>query len=239
VNRRQVIAGLGTGELGEIARPKPQGATMQGGIFLRAWTVLGLISLSGAALAQQSTPSAEHYVAPPVGSTWINARLDTGSFGSTGVQLPMTRGERIWQGAQVITFETPESTLLTSRSGDYLAQIKDEKLLISWDPPYNVDWPLEVGKFSKKSYRMTVHTANRTVLYDLEQRVEAYEDVTTPAGTFKAFRISSNDTLGNENIDWLSVELGIFVKRSLRRTAKHAQGPGSRELEVISLDIKK
>jgi hypothetical protein len=149
----------------------------------------------------------------------------------------MTRGERIWQGARVITFETSENTLLASPAGAFIAQVRGENVLVSWDPPYNLDWPLQVGKLSMKSYRMTLPSANRTVSYDVVQKVEAYESVTTPAGTFKAFRVSSIDTLGNENIDWISTDLGIFVKRSLRRTAKHAQGPGTRDLEVVSISL--
>jgi hypothetical protein len=203
-----------------------------------AWSVGLVLTLSSSGCAL-TTPEAERYVAPPPGSTWVNARVDTGSYGSSSIQLPMTRGERIWQGAQVITFETPENTLLASPAGDFIAQVKGDNILVSWDPPYNVDWPLHVGKTSKKSYRMTIHSANRTVSYEVEQKVEAYESVTTPAGTFKAFRVSSSDTLGNENTDWISTDLGIFVKRSLRRTAKHAQGPGTRDMEVVSISLKK
>ncbi len=87
--------------------------------------------------------------------------------------------------------------------------------------------------------RITLHSANRTVSYELVQKVEAYESATTPAGTFKAFRVSSSDTLGNENVDWISTELGIFVKRSFRRTEKHAQGPGTRDMQVISISMTK
>ena len=147
------------------------------------WSICLLVALASSGCAL-TTPKAERYAAPPLGSTWVIARVDTGSYGSSSIQLPMTRGERIWQGAQVITFETPENTLIASPAGDFVAQVKDEKVLVSWDPPYNLDWPLQIGKASKKSYRMTIHAANRTVSYEVEQKVEAYESVTTPAGTF-------------------------------------------------------
>ena len=203
--------------------------------LVRSAGLLVALTLSSCATAP---PRADRYVAPPAGSTWVNARVDTGSYGSSSTQLPMTRGEQVWQGIRVITFETPENTLLASPSGDYIAQVKDDKILVSWEPPLNLDWPLRVGKTSKRSYRMTLHTANRTVSYELEQKVEAYESVTTPAGTFNVFRVTSSDTLGNENIDWISTELGIFVKRSLRRTARHAQGPGTREMQIVSISMK-
>lgn len=199
---------------------------------------IGLLLALGASGCALTTPQAERYVAPPSGSSWVNARVDTGSYGSSSTQLPMTRGSRSWQGAQVITFETPENTLLASPAGDYIVQVQGETVLVSWDPPYNLDWPLRVGKTSKKSYRMTIHSANRTISYEVEQKVEAYESITTPAGTFKVFRVFSSDTLGNENTDWISTDLGIFVKRSFKRTAKHVQGPGTRDMEVVSISLK-
>ena len=152
-----------------------------------AWNTGLLVALASSGCATVP-PRAERYVAPPSGSTWVNARVDTGSYGSSSTQLSMTRGERVWQGSDVITFETAEITLLTSPALDYIAQVKDDKVLVSWEPPYNLDWPLQVGKTSQRSYRMTVHPANRTVSYELVQKVEAYESVTTPAGTFKVFR---------------------------------------------------
>ena len=59
-----------------------------------------------------------------------------------------------------------------------------------------------------------------------------------PAGTFKAFRVRTIDDAGNDNVQWFSPDLGIFIKQSLKRTAKHAQGPGTREIELISQKIR-
>lgn len=67
--------------------------------------VLALGSLPGCA---SLTPRAERYVPPPIGATWVTARRDSGSYGSGSVQRPGKRGERTWQGTQMITFEGPE-----------------------------------------------------------------------------------------------------------------------------------
>src|SRR5947207_8134634 len=128
-----------------------------------AWNTGLLVALASSGCATVPPP-AERYVAPPSGSTWVNARVDTGSYGSSSTQLSMTRGERVWQGSDVITFETAEITLLTSPALDYIAQVKDDKVLVSWEPPYNLDWPLQVGKTSKRSYRMTVHAESNGFL---------------------------------------------------------------------------
>ncbi len=185
-------------------------------------------------------PKAERYVAPPLGSTWVQARRDSGSFGSGNVQVSSRRGERMWQGQPVITFESPESAILAaSDSGNWLGIVSGDKPLVTWEPGLGWDWPLEVGKTWTHNHRMTIHARNQTIPYQLTQKVEAYEDVTVPAGTFKAFKISTSSNLGDENVTWFSPELGIYVKQINTRTAKNAAGPGKREIEVVSHTIKK
>lgn len=204
--------------------------------FASAGLALALVSGGCAALME---PKAERYVAPPVGATWVTARSDTGSYGSTSVQVTGKRGERMWQGKQVIAFETPELTTLALPNGGWVSQVRGDTPVVTWDPPANWDWPLEVGKTWTKKYRLTIHATKQTIPYEVTQKVEAYEDVTVPAGTFKAFKVTSSDTLGNENVIWFSPELGIFVKTSLRRTATHSAGPGTRETQLVSHTIKK
>jgi hypothetical protein len=201
---------------------------------------------AGLALAMVSggcammAPKAERYVAPPLGSTWVTARRDSGSFGSGNVQVSSKRGERMWQGQQVITFESPGSAILAaSDSGNWLGIVSGDKPLITWEPGMTWDWPLEVGKTWTHNHRMTIHARNQTIPYQLTQKVEAYEDVTVPAGTFKAFKISTYSNLGEENLNWYSPELGIYVKYIYTRTAKNAAGPGRRESEMVSQTIKK
>jgi hypothetical protein len=104
---------------------------------------------------------------------------------------------------------------------------------LSWE------WPIEVGKTWTKKYTITIHATKQTIPFEVRQKVEAYEDVTVPAGTFKAFKVVTSDTLGSENINWFSPELGIFVKTTLRRTAKHPAGAGTRETELVSQTIRK
>ena len=57
--------------------------------------------------------------------------------------------------------------------------------------------------------------------------------------TFKAFKISWSESIGNENVYWLSPELGITVKSILTRTEKWPNGPGRRENQLVSQNISK
>jgi hypothetical protein len=184
-------------------------------------------------------PKAERFVAAPIGSTWVQAQSNSGSYGSANVQTQITRGERMWQGQQVMTYAGPQSAILAEPNGNWVGVVSGDKPVMTWDPPFAWDWPLEVGKTWTKNYRVTIHATNQTIPFQQTQKVEAYEDVTVPAGTFKAFKISTSDTLGNENLNWFSPELGIFVKSINTRTAKHAAGPGRQETEIVSQTIKK
>jgi len=181
-------------------------------------------------------PKAERYVAPPVGTTWERSQTDTGSYGSGNARLTSRRGEGTWQGQSIITFEGAAGGLAVyaQPNGAWLGLFKSGAPVVTFDPPQSYQFPLEVGKTWSREQRMTLFPARRTVSYSLTQKVETYEDVTVPGGTFKAFKISTVNTLGEEGLTWFSPELGIFIKQSLKRTAKHAQGPGTREVELLS-----
>lgn len=184
-------------------------------------------------------PKAEKYVAPPVGSTWVQAQSNTGSYGTGTVQVPFKRGERMWEGKLMQANESPQQVILAASDGGWAVVLSPEgKPLISYDPPLAYDYPLVVGKTWTKSYRMTVIPKNQVIPFDATYKVEAYEDVTVPAGTFKAFKISFTST-GSQDMYWFVPELGVFAKQSLRRTDKSGYGPGTREVELVSQSIKK
>lgn len=209
------------------------------GLMLKLAAAGSVASLLAGGCAMM-TPRAETYVAPPLGSTWVSMRRDSGSYGSSAVQVAGKRGERMWQGRQAVTFEGPDATIVAlPEGGRWVGMFKGDTPLITWDPPVGWEWPLEVGKTWTRSHTVTMHAAKRTMPFQSTQKVEAYEEVTVPAGTFKTFKVSTVDTLGNENVAWFSPALGIFVKQSLRRTAKHAAGPGSRDTELVSQTISR
>ena len=211
-------------------------------MFALAGTAIAATLLASCATAP---PKASGYVAPPVGSTLTIVQRNTGSYLAQmkvgEVQLPMTRGERTWEGKQVITFSSPQGTLLEAPepSGAWIAIVgPGDAVLVKWDPPLAFSWPLEVGKTWSGSYRATYGTS-QPVLFDTTCNVSAYEDVTVPAGTFKVFRIVCTHSTGQEDTFWYSHELGINIKTTSIRSASHRFGPGTQEQELISLNIKK
>jgi len=200
-------------------------------------------SLAAALVAGGCTmmePKVESYVAPPLGATWTHERRDTGSFGSATEQVTFKWAERTWEGKLMGAIESPQHVVLVTSNGGWAAILSPNgRPLLSFDPPLSYDYPLVVGKTWTKSYKATVHAARRVMSFDTKYKVEAYEDVTVPAGTFKAFRITSSSTNGTEETQWLAPELHIWVKRSQRRTAKFTGGAGTREQSLVSESIKK
>ena len=194
---------------------------------------LGLAMLLAAALSVTgcaSAPRAERYVAPVVGTTWTYQHQDSGSYGNGTSEAPGRFARRTWDGREVMVFEGPQSSIVAQADGSWIAFVgNDGKATVSWDPPTPWDWPLEAGKNWKRQYKLKFHAQNREAPVENSYVVEAYEEVTVPAGTFKTFRVRSSDTLGNNNVVWYSPELGLFAKQVLQRTEKHPQGPGRRE----------
>jgi len=181
-------------------------------------------------------PRAEKYPQPLAGTTWTTMYRDTGSYGSgssqlTGRHLP----NRMWQGREVHAFEfAGMTTLMTQGNANYIVQLRGDTPVFTWDPPAGWEWPLEVGKTWTKKTRLTLHTAKRASDFEYTNMVEAYEEVTVPAGTFKTFRVRAVTSLGDENVMWFSQDAGIFIKQSLRRNARHPAGAGTREAELVS-----
>jgi hypothetical protein len=204
---------------------------------------LATASLAAALVAggcSMMEPKAERYVAPPLGSTWIQAQRNTGSYGTGPVQVSFKKAERLWEGKVIASLVSPQQAILVAADGAWVAIVSpDDKPILSFDPPFGYDWPLTVGKTWTKSYKMTVHATKRIIPFDVTFKVEAYEDVTVPAGTFKVFKISQVIPGASEETYWLAPELGLFVKQSLRRTDKSGYGPGTREVELVSQTIKK
>jgi hypothetical protein len=187
-----------------------------------------------------TAPKAERYVTPSVGSTFTWANINTGSFGSGTTQSTSKLAERMWEGKRVTAFVGSGGVLLCNADGTWPAILgADDKPILSYNPPIGYDWPLEVGKTWTKSYRVTIHPKNQTIPFDHTSKVEAYEDVTVPAGTFKVFKVSSSNTIGAENVQWFSPELGLFVKQIQKRSANSPFGPGTRNDELVSYTIAK
>jgi hypothetical protein len=206
--------------------------------WVAAAGVATLMLASGCAML---APKMETYKPPPVGATSTDSEVNTGSYGSGTSRITYTRGERVWQGRPVIAFQSQTGTTLVDPvTGRFIAALApNDAVAVTWDPPFGLGFPIEVGKTSVSRHRVDNRVTGRAVDFEATWKVEAYEDVTVPAGTFKVYRIRYSDTLGNADTYWSSPDLGIFVKTSRKRSASHSQGAGTREIELVAQTIRK
>jgi hypothetical protein len=181
-------------------------------------------------------PNSVSYVAAPTGTAWIGQYTNSGSFGSGTARVPTRAGERMWEGQRVLTHESAAGTMMTRPSDNmrigFLGPDGKPQFLLS--PPVGPVYPLVPGKTWTSSTLMTVYPQGATVPVESEWKVHDFEQVTVPAGTFRALRVSLVDRVRgvawNDDTYWLSPDLHTAVKVIQRRVATHPLGAGTREV---------
>jgi hypothetical protein len=207
------------------------------------FSVVIVLAASSPATSQTDASKLESRKFPPTGSTWISRVTTTGSFGSaTGEFKLEALGDVDWEGRRVFGFygggvHSYYDSFDAQRR--LLAVVRDGKPLETFDPYEAVyDWPLSVGKSWVSAFRTKYHHRNETVDFKLDFRVEAFEEITTPAGALRTFRVLRSSPNGRFVV-WFAPELGIEVKHDWERFSTHPIGPGTRQMELLSYTIKK
>jgi len=213
--------------------------------FLRALGFAGLLAATfAAAQPPPGAPRADSPIFVPAGSSWVEAVRESGSLGSVNEQhVTIARGEQTWQGRKVHAYEKKGVTTLREfPTWNVVARVRGTAPFESFEPPsHGWRWPIWVGKSWSEDFRFTsINAYQREQTFDVRGwwKVEAYEDIKVPAGTFKVFRMRYLDPT-NEELTWWSPDLGIVVKHWRRRLVNSPWGPGMRETELVSFEIKK
>lgn len=120
-----------------------------------------------------------------------------------------------------------------------VAQVQRGAEVFEFSPPLDLPWPLEVGK-SGQTWAIWRGDARSPagpsgVRGFSAWAVQAYEDVETVAGTFKAFRISISQSAmhyggTNEIQIWYAPDAKQFVK------ARASEGIGALNFQVVAVD---
>ncbi|MDE2613806.1 MAG: hypothetical protein KGL78_10230 [Burkholderiales bacterium] len=203
-----------------------------------AAALIGMVGLAGCA---SGTPRAERYVPPAMGASWSYRITSTGSFGSGSADVPMRVSQTEWQGRRLLRFENPSgATLQDDRVGVVAVLDRNGRAVMSYEPALTYRWPLEVGRSWTEELVLRV-TSGSGAVQDLPMktnwRVEAYEDVTVPAGTFKAWRVVMEDNFGFRQTTWSVPDtMGVFARRLSERGPNHPQGgAGTQLMELLSV----
>jgi hypothetical protein len=182
-------------------------------------------------------PKADQYIPPPMGSTWVWNVTSSGSYGQ-GKAVPVTM--RVtpveWEGKALLKFESASGGVLQDRNVGVVAALDPAgRAVMRYDPPLSYEWPLEVGRTWTQQHTLTVASGQKFPMTST-WKVEAYEDVTVPAGTFKAFRLSMADSFGFKQTTWsVPTSMGVFAKRINARPPGHPQGEGTQLFELASV----
>jgi hypothetical protein len=188
------------------------------------------------------TPRLEKLSRPAAGSSWVIDHKASGSYGSgSGTSTIRSEGDQDFQGRKYWTYSVDGSDLSHyDAEGRTVGRTVNGAVRETSDPGFqSFAWPLHVGRSWVHSFRFTDHAAGRS--FDVVRfwsKVEAYEDVATPAGTFKAFRIV-HDNQSVQLTNWWSPDLALVVKSKAERKSTYYAGAGTRETELKSLDLKK
>lgn len=111
------------------------------------------------------------------------------------------------------------------------------------DQPHNgrFAWPLHVGKKWRAQSRWVDHVVQPdwSGKYWADFEVQAYEEVTVPAGQYMAFKVANVGSTSNDYYEtiWYSPDLGATVKILFGREAQNGYGPLEGVWELVSVEL--
>lgn len=209
------------------------------------WALVGVvvIGLGACSGRRPSTPRSAVVDAPLIrpGSTWTYRVTDSAQPAPSTLTLTFQK-EDVYKGAGVLAFAAGPETLFYDRDLNFVAVIRDGKVLREASPSYrSFDFPFYVGKewwaiFTFQDYVRTLSWVPVEVFW----KVAEYDQVKVPAGEFRAFRLTSNPSTnwGLEEDVWYSPEVKQFVKRVGERTAAHYLGKGKETWELTQFTLR-
>jgi len=200
--------------------------------------IAGLVTTSFLAGCTTAPPRAERYVAPPVGSSWMIQTTNTGSFGSAiKAVIAVSVRDDVVDGKRYHRFDScGGATLQDDNAGVFQLLGAGGREMMRYEPPLGGSFPLELGKTWTQDLVLTVGGTTKVPM-KVQWKVEAYEDVTVPAGTFKAWRVVFTDNFGFRQTTWSMPDtVGVYAKRISERPATHPQGgAGTQVTELVML----
>lgn len=186
-----------------------------------------------------STPSPT-YTQPAWGTTLVYRVTSTGSFGSGTADVRLRIEQATFEGRTVMRIASPSGATLNDPATAATIAVTDPggRVLMRYEPPLGQPWPLAVGKTATQDIKLTFGP-NPNIPMKADWKVEGVEDVTVPAGTFRAWRVSFVDSFGYRQTNWsVPDRIGMFAQRESVRPAGHPQGQGTQRMELVSAPLR-
>ena len=173
---------------------------------------------------------------PPLGTKWLIRSVD--HRGTTGTTMFTVLEEGTYEGRPVYSVDVGglDIYIYDRATRNLVANFRGDKELFASLPHDGAfSWPFWVGKSWTASYDFydrELRLVERSV--KISWKIEAYEDVKVPAGTFKAFRLQMSSRGGTVlTTRWYAPEIRLIVKQVDETTLKHPLGSTKRVLEMI------
>lgn len=202
---------------------------------------LSLIALAATMLLHgcaTAPPVAERLVDLQPGTVLVYQRKSSGSYGNFDDQVSWDHRETSWQGQPAMVATSAQAgTLVYERKSKGLAAMlgRNNQPVASYDPPLAYRWPMKVGDSWSSQHQVTIHASGKVRPLTVNYKVEAYDRITVPAGSFNAYLVVATDSNGEVQRVWIAPADSLsVVKRTLDRPATHPQGAGHLEGELIA-----
>ena len=178
---------------------------------------------------------------PTPGTRWRARFIDAKGVTTSNLHIVVDDENRDGKPVHRENWGMRSAYLYDKETANHAARLRDGKESESYAPHAGTfDWPLYVGKSWKARYvyrNLSRQTTIDPVQY--EYRVETYEKVVGPAGTWDAFRIASKNVNGTSlSTIWYAPELKLIVKRINETTARHSSGITKTLYEIIEYPAK-
>jgi hypothetical protein len=176
--------------------------------------------------------------APAPGTRWVSRTVDHTGTSTTETWTAIEDGT--YEGRPVYRFTNGvDLSIRDKATRSWIATVREGKARFAASPhDGSFSPPLWVGKGWRAIYAFYDHERGRSFSpVDYTWRVAASEDVTVPAGTFKAFRLEASNPFSN-TIHWYAPEAKLVVKRIYERFAGHYLGSGKFTTELIEYPAK-
>jgi len=210
----------------------------------RAGLLVLSVFLAGCATMATQPPvgSVEAGLAFPLpGTKWMLKEVD--HTGATKTITWTVLEEGFYEGKPVYRESDGMNTYIYDKATrNHITTLRQGKERYVYSPHNGTfSWPLRVGKLWVASFRFDHRELGR--IWDPIEatwKVEAYEDVTVPAGTFQAFRLRSTPGKNNEGYltIWYAPQIKLIVKRVFERTSWSIRGYGKSVTELIEYSAR-
>ncbi|KRT68363.1 MAG: hypothetical protein XU13_C0076G0008 [Candidatus Rokubacteria bacterium CSP1-6] len=199
--------------------------------------VAGIVVLLAGCSTVATEPPAGRVAAdmefPAPGTRWITRSSD--QSGKTWTTTWNVLEEGSYQGKPAYRVSDQLNTLVYDKTTrNWMATLRwDEELLAASPHNGSFAWPLEVGKWWASTYAYHDYQRGRRIpRAQITWKVEAYEDVTVPAGALKAFKLTGRSNVVNWTV-WYAPGLKLIVKEVQERNTAHFLGPAKVVTELV------